>query len=420
MDNNNETPSSLFANIEINLRNAMTNSLRDYLTDPSNATNIPQFTRAPLSPRHVPANRHSRHIPAMRSPRYPMQRRYRTVPALSNPPNILTSSNRQIDTHTINLLREMVRVNTSVMNSYGNAITEYNQNMREISQLIRLLSISNSTRPPSSINNEVGSGMNIPATPVNTRNANDFFSFLFTESNNSGTLFTPEFNNVVIYPTDDQIENATEVFEYLDTMVLSNNRCPITLGDFQVGDIVRRINQCGHCFQTESLLVWFRANVACPMCRYDIRDYIEPVNNNNNEDDDDINNNEDDDINNNDDDDDDDNPLQYPYTSSFTFTDASHNNETMHSTNTVTLDTFTTPTPTPTPTPNTEHDTTNIFGNSIQNILMAALNEGLSGVSMTTMPNNDISNASLVRMAIPVDYEEYYDASNNLLARRLL
>ena len=91
MDNNNETPSSLFTNIETNLRNAMTNSLRDYLSNPSNTTNIPQLTRAQLSPRRVPAaggDRRSPHIPAMRSSRYPVPRRSRTVPGLSIPTSL--------------------------------------------------------------------------------------------------------------------------------------------------------------------------------------------------------------------------------------------------------------------------------------------------------------------------------------------
>ena len=34
------------------------------------------------------------------------------------------------------------------------------------------------------------------------------------------------------------------------------------------------ISQCNHIFSANELLNWFNSNVRCPMCRYDIRNYV--------------------------------------------------------------------------------------------------------------------------------------------------
>jgi hypothetical protein len=47
--------------------------------------------------------------------------------------------------------------------------------------------------------------------------------------------------------------------------------CPITLEDFNEGDVVTQIIHCGHIFQPHSIDNWFQRNVHCPVCRYDIR-----------------------------------------------------------------------------------------------------------------------------------------------------
>ena len=93
------------------------------------------------------------------------------------------------------------------------------------------------------------------------------------------------FQNVIVSPTEEQINNATEVFPYSNNLNLINNSCPITLEEFQENDTIRRIRQCGHCFNEEPIQNWFRNNVRCPVCRLDIRDVsenlVENGNNNN-------------------------------------------------------------------------------------------------------------------------------------------
>jgi len=82
-------------------------------------------------------------------------------------------------------------------------------------------------------------------------------------------------SNVIVRPTQEQIHNATIALEY-DSNIVTQTRCPITLGDFETGEIVRQIRHCGHTFCETALQNWFGSNVRCPVCRYDIRTYVRP------------------------------------------------------------------------------------------------------------------------------------------------
>ena len=94
------------------------------------------------------------------------------------------------------------------------------------------------------------------------------FNNLFSNAFNAENL-TP----VIVRPTRIQIENATE---NIMTEDVSGNICPITQSPFQETDRILRIHHCGHCFMEDSLLSWFDRSVLCPVCRYDIREYIIP------------------------------------------------------------------------------------------------------------------------------------------------
>jgi hypothetical protein len=94
---------------------------------------------------------------------------------------------------------------------------------------------------------------------------------------NTRNLFNDIFNNfmepVEVYPTQSQIESATRRVHYCDISRPLNTQCPISMDDFNDNDMVTVIRHCGHIFQTEHLMNWFRTNCRCPVCRYDIRDY---------------------------------------------------------------------------------------------------------------------------------------------------
>lgn len=101
----------------------------------------------------------------------------------------------------------------------------------------------------------------------------------YTERNNIETLRLENlFNNfmqpVEVYPTPSQIEAATRRVQYCNISRPINTQCPISMDEFIDTDMVTMIRHCGHIFHTEQLTNWFRTNCRCPVCRYDIRDYI--------------------------------------------------------------------------------------------------------------------------------------------------
>ena len=78
---------------------------------------------------------------------------------------------------------------------------------------------------------------------------------------------------VIVRPTLAQIQRATEVVNFSAIENPRNSICSITQEEFQPNDRVTRILYCGHTFFPEQIREWFRQNVRCPVCRYDIRTY---------------------------------------------------------------------------------------------------------------------------------------------------
>jgi hypothetical protein len=81
-------------------------------------------------------------------------------------------------------------------------------------------------------------------------------------------------DTVPVYPSLDQINNGTREVLYSNIENQLNSSCPITLENFNNDDNVTQILGCGHIFNHDSLNSWFRNHVRCPVCRYDIRNYI--------------------------------------------------------------------------------------------------------------------------------------------------
>jgi len=79
------------------------------------------------------------------------------------------------------------------------------------------------------------------------------------------------YEDVIVHPTRAQIDQATELILYDNSMI--HSQCAITLEPFEEGEEICRIRHCFHCFKKTAIMDWFRRNVRCPVCRYDIRDY---------------------------------------------------------------------------------------------------------------------------------------------------
>ena len=80
--------------------------------------------------------------------------------------------------------------------------------------------------------------------------------------------------NVVATPR--QISTATTQRLYENIATPTNDRCPICLEVFQPNSEVTQINNCRHIFNRAELATWFQTNVRCPVCRFDIRDHVDP------------------------------------------------------------------------------------------------------------------------------------------------
>lgn len=109
--------------------------------------------------------------------------------------------------------------------------------------------------------------------PQNRFNNFDNITYFWMDPQTGG--LTEEFNSfmepVPIRPTQGQIHRATEIVRYDNIENPTNQSCPISMTNFQPNDRVMRIRHCGHIFGRASLEEWFRQNVRCPMCRFDIR-----------------------------------------------------------------------------------------------------------------------------------------------------
>lgn len=72
--------------------------------------------------------------------------------------------------------------------------------------------------------------------------------------------------------TQSEVNQITRLAPYQSTM--GETRCPISLEDFEEGEMVRQINRCGHIFNARILEEWLTSSsmhICCPICRCDLR-----------------------------------------------------------------------------------------------------------------------------------------------------
>jgi hypothetical protein len=175
-----------------------------------------------------------------------------------------------------------------IMSGYNSNMLEYQTNTRMSLNLLQnyLNQISNNNQrvPTSSIQRdftEIPIQEQVPERRRQTQTTNNrdhLLSYVIyrpTIRSQDATTLRNFFQNIIIRPTREQIDNSTELITYNRNLNIISHTCPITLDDFQDGDIVRQIKHCKHTFHEVSIQNWFRTNVRCPVCRYDIRDYRE-------------------------------------------------------------------------------------------------------------------------------------------------
>jgi hypothetical protein len=79
---------------------------------------------------------------------------------------------------------------------------------------------------------------------------------------------------VRVRPSVIQIRRATRTLLFRDISNTTQTICPIDRELLHAEDTVLQIIHCDHFFRDTNLRRHFRGNTRCPLCRYDIRDYI--------------------------------------------------------------------------------------------------------------------------------------------------
>ena len=77
-----------------------------------------------------------------------------------------------------------------------------------------------------------------------------------------------QFTDVVVFPTNEQINSATSVQTLTEPL---EDACTICQDEMESGASVRRINRCNHSFHNDCIMHWFEQSCYCPICRTDIR-----------------------------------------------------------------------------------------------------------------------------------------------------
>jgi len=119
------------------------------------------------------------------------------------------------------------------------------------------------TRTPRIVTHTPNMRVNIPGTV----NQNTTTEDILNESFNS-------YNPISIRPSLFQIRRATRILEFRDISNTTHQICPIDREILNPSDTVMQILHCNHYFRESNLRRHFRNNTRCPLCRFDIRNYI--------------------------------------------------------------------------------------------------------------------------------------------------
>lgn len=173
------------------------------------------------------------------------------------------SLNQDVDRHVENII-----------NYYQRNIRDYTDNIHEYNSIIRTYLNYRLNRTNVSLNDGHTNPFLGPFTRVNGGHTNPYLRTFnnFPQQSRMYGQIDSDYEDVVVHPTTAQIENALENYVFSSTGEVTI--CPITLDTIQGGEEVSRIRYCGHIFKKNAIHRWFIYNVRCPVCRYDIRNYM--------------------------------------------------------------------------------------------------------------------------------------------------
>ena len=203
----------------------------------------------------------------------------------------ITESMMRYNTEVVALLRQMNTMNTYMLlgtfennnndndletgttSAERNANSNYRQqnpNMNPLRPRYNTTAFSNATNMYRNI--PTASSMMFPTVRRNYNNLNRMPLNRNNEYDYFGNVLNNFFADVPIFPSRDQINNATNNITY-NPETMSGQTCPITMTEFNENSRILQIRECGHMFNDSALRRWFRNHVTCPVCRLDIRNY---------------------------------------------------------------------------------------------------------------------------------------------------
>uniref|UniRef100_A0A6C0D3C3 RING-type domain-containing protein n=1 Tax=viral metagenome TaxID=1070528 RepID=A0A6C0D3C3_9ZZZZ len=258
--------------LEENLQNMLENVLQNYLNPSENSGRVQVPVQVPTQVPIIPN-------PSPSSGQGPT----------SGPVPLPNTNNRNQQyaeqMAILHTLREILNSYNSNMREYNTNVRDYNSNIQSSLQLLntfyRQTTNVDITMPREPARNETSTNTrgestartgsrDIPIISTNDRPILSYTIFPWNRNRNTNSLF----QNVVVRPTQEQIEQATERFIFSNESIVSNTQCPITMEEFAEGDEIMRIRHCGHAFRESSITNWFNTNVRCPVCRHDIREVV--------------------------------------------------------------------------------------------------------------------------------------------------
>lgn len=206
--------------------------------------------------------------------------------------NMYVNQYNQTNIHIERLYETLDDIRNNINTLIGNTLSTANNNMNNnnmnnINQ--RNNRFNQSYRFPSNNNNNSNntnhnSNNNSSSRPYiyydydHPINPSTYIDPLIETNNNTQdiTNFLSTFLNstVAVRPTEEQINISSRIVRYADIQNPNSTSCAITLEPFIASDNVRQIHFCGHMFFPQSFTQWFQNNVRCPVCRYDIRNYV--------------------------------------------------------------------------------------------------------------------------------------------------
>lgn len=147
-------------------------------------------------------------------------------------------------------LRTFVTEYNQVIRTHTEMMSEYNRNVRNIITLIQ----------------RNGEYTHTPAPTPTTRSSNnrsDIATLIYL-------LSQAGVDDVRVGLTQSQIANSTDNVIYTLEAFPEITQCPISLDEFEDGEVVCQIRHCRHIFRRRNIMRWFETHSCCPVCRHDL------------------------------------------------------------------------------------------------------------------------------------------------------